>query len=96
MHYVPRTKFSSHDACERRPFEACKIDAGDQLQFIDLKTDACDAEGSEMIRLLPNYTRANTACVELKLGLQEMIMRAIFSAICTVIQHYISCTVCFA
>lgn len=91
MRYVPSLKFSAHDACETRPFEACRIGSGDSLQFIDPdpESGACVDKYATFVRMLSNYTRAgrdeaiDTACYNYEPGLKETVMTAVLTVLCT-------------
>eukprot|EP01052_Picozoa_sp_SAG31_P044879 SAG31_NODE_7988_length_1546_cov_4.508815_1_plen_256_part_10 len=65
--YMPG-KFSSHAACEQRPFEACRINSDGSLTFVDPIKFECADESAEMIKLMEVYTLADSRCYEFEPG----------------------------
>eukprot|EP01052_Picozoa_sp_SAG31_P027732 SAG31_NODE_2619_length_5365_cov_3.812002_2_plen_1415_part_00 len=79
QNFVPGTS-STFDACELRPFVACKTIAG---QFVDpiLNMEECEAEG-ELVRFTADSAGA---CTEIATGLHHTVAAALLSAVCTVV-----------
>ena len=86
VYYVPSRHFSAHDACELRPFEACRVESHNSLQFVDPVHGLC-AKG-QYAQIPANHTRngklVSTACFDDRNDLRKTIMKALLTAACTI------------